>query len=169
MIDEARRSHPVVVADGARSASATYPGLDEIAAPFAEPLPDPPAGADERSPSPRARSAACAALVTRRGAGAGLSTARDGDLVLAVNELATNSVRHGGGAGVLRVWQDDRRLICEVPTRAGSTTRSPAAPRPAAASPAAAACGCANQLCDLVQLRAFADGGVVRLHTRLGR
>lgn len=35
------------------------------------------------------------------------------DWVTAVNELMTNAVRHGGGAGRLRLCLDDR-LICEV-------------------------------------------------------
>ena len=44
------------------------------------------------------------------------ATRRD-DLLLAVNELATNSVRHGGGEGVLRAWHDGDSLVCEVSDR----------------------------------------------------
>jgi len=36
------------------------------------------------------------------------------DLVLAVHELATNSVRHGGGHGVLRGWREPGSLVLEV-------------------------------------------------------
>lgn len=35
---------------------------------------------------------------------AGLGDEKANDLVLAVHEVATNSVRHGGGQGLLRVW-----------------------------------------------------------------
>jgi serine/threonine-protein kinase RsbW len=41
------------------------------------------------------------------------------DFVLAVNELVTNAVRHGGGAGWLRMWREDERLVCEVTDRGG--------------------------------------------------
>ncbi len=36
------------------------------------------------------------------------------DLVLAVNELAINAVRHGGGRGTLRIWYDGATVWCRV-------------------------------------------------------
>ena len=45
---------------------------------------------------------------------AGLREQRLDDFVLAVNELITNAVRHGGGAGELRLWRADGTLVCEV-------------------------------------------------------
>jgi anti-sigma regulatory factor (Ser/Thr protein kinase) len=33
---------------------------------------------------------------------------------LVVNELAVNSVRHGGGSGTLRIWVEDGAFICEI-------------------------------------------------------
>jgi anti-sigma regulatory factor (Ser/Thr protein kinase) len=36
------------------------------------------------------------------------------DVVLAVHELAANAVRHGGGAGRLRVWSRAGTLECRV-------------------------------------------------------
>ncbi|MER7890538.1 ATP-binding protein [Micromonospora sp. NPDC094482] len=45
---------------------------------------------------------------------AGLRGQRLDDFVLAVNELITNAVRHGGGSGSLRLWQRGERLVCEV-------------------------------------------------------
>ena len=36
------------------------------------------------------------------------------DVVLVVHELASNVVRHGGGAGRLRLWREDRRIVCRV-------------------------------------------------------
>jgi serine/threonine-protein kinase RsbW len=36
------------------------------------------------------------------------------DFVLAINELLTNVVRHGGGAGWLRLWRDRQDIVCEV-------------------------------------------------------
>lgn len=44
----------------------------------------------------------------------GLSGQRLDDFVLAINELITNAVRHGGGRGWLRLWQESGVLVCEV-------------------------------------------------------
>ncbi|MBY8874456.1 ATP-binding protein [Micromonospora sp. PLK6-60] len=45
---------------------------------------------------------------------AGLSGQRLDDFVLAVNELITNAVRHGGGHGWLRLWRSASEVVCEV-------------------------------------------------------
>ena len=45
---------------------------------------------------------------------AGLPEDRVVDVVLAVHELAANAVRHGGGAGRLRVWGRPGALHCQV-------------------------------------------------------
>lgn len=44
----------------------------------------------------------------------GLGGQRLEDFVLAVNELITNAVRHGGGHGRLRMWTDGTAVTCEV-------------------------------------------------------
>ncbi|MEO3871651.1 ATP-binding protein [Nonomuraea sp. B12E4] len=44
----------------------------------------------------------------------GLSGRHLEDFVLAVNEITTNAVVHGGGHGRLRLWSYDGRLWCEV-------------------------------------------------------
>ena len=44
----------------------------------------------------------------------GLDGQRLDDFVLAVNELITNAVRHGGGRGWLRLWCADRVVYCTV-------------------------------------------------------
>src|SRR6185312_9167247 len=40
-------------------------------------------------------------------AGAGLAGDRLDDFVVAVNELLTNAVRHGGGSGHVALWHED--------------------------------------------------------------
>jgi anti-sigma regulatory factor (Ser/Thr protein kinase) len=52
--------------------------------------------------------------VTRRAAGAGLQGDRLHDFVLAVNEIVTNAVVHGGGRGELRLWDNGQIVECEV-------------------------------------------------------
>lgn len=46
-------------------------------------------------------------LVAKCSAGAGLSDARCQDFVLAVDEILTNAIRHGGGSGRLELWLAD--------------------------------------------------------------
>jgi anti-sigma regulatory factor (Ser/Thr protein kinase) len=45
---------------------------------------------------------------------AGLAPARRHDFVLAVDELVTNAVRHGGGAGHLEVWLAGGRIWFQI-------------------------------------------------------
>jgi anti-sigma regulatory factor (Ser/Thr protein kinase) len=54
------------------------------------------------------------AAVRARALRAGFPENRAEHVVLAVHELAANSVRHGGGAGRLRVWNLARSLECQV-------------------------------------------------------
>src|SRR3982751_2820341 len=51
--------------------------------------------------------AACAA-------GVGLRGPRLEAFVLAVNEIMTNAVRHGGGCGRIRLWRTTAGLGCEI-------------------------------------------------------
>lgn len=54
----------------------------------------------------------------RRYAGSvGLEDLRLYNFVVAVSEIMTNAIQHGGGAGDLRVWSDDGRLYCEITDR----------------------------------------------------
>lgn len=52
--------------------------------------------------------------VTRYAADAGLVGDQLGDFVLAVNEIVTNAVVHGGGGGELRMWDTGGSVGCEV-------------------------------------------------------
>ena len=62
--------------------------------------------------------AAVRARVEELAAQVGLGPPELGDWVTAVNELLTNAVRHGGGAGRLYLRYDDR-LHCEVRDEGG--------------------------------------------------
>jgi anti-sigma regulatory factor (Ser/Thr protein kinase) len=165
VIERAHQSHPVLVRDGAPLRSATYLDRVAVAAPFAEPLPDPPAGTSEIAFDGDTLFGLRELVATSAGA-AGLDALRTGDLVLAVHELATNSVRHGGGHGVLRMWHDSEAMVCEV--RDGGRIEHPMAGRQRPVSDQLGGHGLwlINQLCDLVQIRSFANGGAVRVHIR---
>jgi anti-sigma regulatory factor (Ser/Thr protein kinase) len=165
VIVEALRSHPTVLRNGRHAASDEYQALDGRPRPFELPLPEPPSDVLELTFDGN-QLAGSRQLVARCSADAGLSTARSRDLVLAVNELLTNSIRHGGGDGRLRLWQDDGRLVCEVEDRGWIGDPLAGRRRPDPDQPGGRGLWMANQLCDLVQLRSAAHRTIVRLHMR---
>jgi anti-sigma regulatory factor (Ser/Thr protein kinase) len=86
------------------------------------------------------------------------------DLVLAASEVAANSLVHGGGAGTLRVWSEEDRVVVEVEDRGLIAEPLVGRLRPVPAEPGGRGLWLANQLCDLVQIRSGAWGTRVRLH-----
>ena len=165
VVHEARCSHPVVVAHDGIHESHEYRGTEDPLAPFAAPLPRPPVIVNtlgfERSTLAEVRR-----LVAERGERAGLDRTRANDLVLAVNELATNSVRHGGGHGILRLWSDDDALHCEVRDRGQIEDPLVGRRRQRVDEIGGWGVWIAHQVSDLVQVRSGPDGTVVRLRMR---
>jgi anti-sigma regulatory factor (Ser/Thr protein kinase) len=167
VIAEAERNHPYVSENGSIRASGNYRGLDEIAAPFAAPLSEPPGGADELHFDADTL-AEVRTFVFELAEAAGLERARADSLVLSVNEISTNSIRHGGGRGILRTWADAEFLICQVEDRGRIDKPLAGRRRPVLDQSGGRGLWLANQLCDLVQVRTFDDGNVVRIHIALG-
>ena len=99
----------------------------------------------------------------------GLNAARTDEFVLAVNEVATNSIRHGGGRGTLRAWIDSEAAVCEISDAGVITDPLVGRRRPASDAPGGRGLWLANVLCDLVQVRSGPDGTVVRLRVDGGR
>jgi anti-sigma regulatory factor (Ser/Thr protein kinase) len=99
----------------------------------------------------------------------GVPPAQASDLVVAASELAANSVAHGGGAGTLRVWTEDSKLVIEF--QDGGMIEDPMVGqvRPAITQEGGRGLWLTNQLCDLVQIRSGEDGTVVRLHVSRDR
>src|SRR5215472_3366610 len=54
------------------------------------------------------------ALVLRYASQAGLPEDRANDLVLAVSEVAANTLRHTRSAGTLTIWHDADEVVCEI-------------------------------------------------------
>jgi anti-sigma regulatory factor (Ser/Thr protein kinase) len=98
----------------------------------------------------------------------GLSADRVDALQLAASELATNSVSHGGGTGLLAMWREPGAAVVEF-----SDAGTIADPLVGRLRPDARSDGggrglyLVNQLCDLVQLRSSAAGTTVRVTTWL--
>jgi anti-sigma regulatory factor (Ser/Thr protein kinase) len=162
VIHAARCSHPVLVSHGESEPSTDYPHPSELLAGFEAPLPPPEASAKvlgfQRDALDEVRE-----VVTDFAALHDLGAARISDLVLAVNEAAANSVRHGGGNGVLRVWREDDMVVCEVRDRGLVTDPLVGRRKPDPDQSGGWGVWIAHQVCDLVQLRSGASGTVLRL------
>ena len=168
VIETAHRTHPVVTDDHGHGSSHLYPGVAGAVAPYNTPLPLPAWLAQtlvfSANELPSVRH-----LVSREAAGAGFTTGPIGDLVLAVNEVATNSVQYGGGGGTLRIWRDGGVLVCEVRDRGHLEDPLADRRRPAPNQDGGRGLWLANQLCDLVQIRSFPSGTTVRMHMHRDR
>lgn len=163
VLEGARRNHPHVSEAGVSRRSGSY-----------RPQPPP---LDAALPSPAAPPAELSfgrddldlvrMFVGDRARREGLPRERLRDLVLAIHELATNSMRHGGGSGTLRLWLENGCVLCEVRDR--GRIDDPLAGRsiPVQLRPDGRGLWLVNQLCDLVQLRSSSAGTAVRVHMTL--
>lgn len=167
VIEEARRNHPYVRDSGVTEASGSFPGTEALAAPFEERLPARP----EEALIYLIGGAECLrelrAFVIHHAVEAGLSALRTSDLVFAANELAANSVKHGGGSGELYLWREAEAVVCEVCDRGRIDDPLVGRVRPTIDDLGGRGLWMANQLCELVQIRSLADGVVVRVHKHL--
>jgi len=163
VLDGARRTHPRIAGDGAWRASTDYTGTAVAHATAAQPLPSPPAAAWSTAfgapdlPALREH-------LRRRAAQEGLGSSRAEDLMIAVHEIAANTVVHGGGTGTLAIWWDGTALVCEI--RDGGHITDPLAGRHPDSPHDDSGHGLrlAHELCDLVEIRSGHQGTTVRLH-----
>jgi anti-sigma regulatory factor (Ser/Thr protein kinase) len=102
-------------------------------------------------------------LARRQAAKAGLSLQRSGDLLVAVTEIATNSIRHGGGRGTLHMWQRDGAVVCQTADAGRLDDPMVGRRRPTFSGSAGRGMWIAHQLCDLVQIRNASAGTIVRV------
>ena len=109
---DAASTHPVVIKGGEERASGRYLGPPEVPPRCNRALPRPPARAealDYRDDLHLVRS-----FVAGQARRAGLAPARIPDLVLAVTELAGNTLRHTDGGGTVQAWRTREEIICQV-------------------------------------------------------
>jgi anti-sigma regulatory factor (Ser/Thr protein kinase) len=94
----------------------------------------------------------------------GLPRAQIDPLVLAVSELASNTLRHTTGGGQVRIWADEQHVVCEV---ADSGQYRPLG-RPMPPSDAVSGRGLAivERICDDVSTSTGPSGTWVRLRFR---
>jgi anti-sigma regulatory factor (Ser/Thr protein kinase) len=94
---------------------------------------------------------------------AGLKDELSEAIAAAVNELATNSLQHGGGAGLVRGWSHDGGVVFEVVDH--GQIQDPLVGRIAPDVDAESGRGLwiVHHLCDLVQIQSSSSGTVVRV------
>jgi anti-sigma regulatory factor (Ser/Thr protein kinase) len=100
---------------------------------------------------------------------AGLDDEQVDKLVLAVSEITTNSVHHGGGSGTLQVWVEGEAVVCQVMDCGRIEDPLVGRRRPRPHDARGRGLWLANQLCDLVQIRVVPEGSIIRVHERIAQ
>ena len=89
----------------------------------------------------RADLAKVRALVLQQARAAGLAEGRANDLVLAVSEVAANTLRHTQSDGTLTIWRQAGEIICEIRDEGTISDPRPASVGPGPTPPADTASG----------------------------
>jgi anti-sigma regulatory factor (Ser/Thr protein kinase) len=162
-IADAWRTHPAVIAGDLRRVSGEY---CDPASVYAATDPLMPATPDifDLIPIRPGELPWLRGVVRSRAGELGLSAERTRDLVLAVNEIAVNTLMHTPGPGTLQMWASQRGVICEVRDTGHITDPLAGRRRPAVDATRGRGLWMANQLCDLVQVRSTIGATTVRLH-----
>ncbi|MBX9246594.1 sensor histidine kinase [Actinotalea ferrariae] len=162
----ALRHHPEVTAHHGPAPSAAWAGVDRTAELETHPLPEPTGPVEELAFAAGLLSGV-RRVARAHAADAGLPPGRADDLALAVSELASNSIDHGGGGGVLRAWRDDEALVLEVSDHGRLADPLVGRRAPTPDQERGRGLWMVNRLCDLVQMRTTGSGTVVRVVTWL--
>jgi anti-sigma regulatory factor (Ser/Thr protein kinase) len=165
VIANATCTHPALVREGRELPSSSYLRPPGMPPDCDRPFPRPPADAEileyHRDLRP------VRAMVTRGAQRAGLEADRATDLVIAVSEVAANTLRHTTAGGTLHLWRTAGELVCQV--QDSGVIADPLAGRrvPGYDLPGGKGLWLVNQVCDLVELRTSPAGTSIRLHMRL--
>jgi anti-sigma regulatory factor (Ser/Thr protein kinase) len=164
VLADAERTHPVLMdREGARPSPA-YLGPAGVPPSCSTPLPPPPPGAEVlryRNDLHPVR-----ALVARQAALARLAPDRATDLVLAVSELAANTLSHTRDRGTLRIWHAAGEILCEISDRGWIADPLAGRHHPRGDDLGGHGLWLVNQVCDLVEMRTSRAGTTFRLHMR---
>jgi len=108
------------------------------------------------------------ALVLEQAQEAGLTAARASDLVLAVSEVAANTLRHTDSPGTLTIWHDEAEVVCEVHDKGIIADPLAGLHPPAPDADGGHGLWLVRQVCDNVEFCRNCDGTTVRMHMILG-
>lgn len=166
VLADAEKTHPIVIdASGHRPSDHFHPARVVVAT-HAMPLPAP---EDAATTSVGAGAmAAVRSFAREQATKSGLAPDRVDDFALAVTELATNSVRHGGGESTVRVWTESESIVCQVNDN-GHITDVLAGRTPVHANdPGGRGLLLVNRLADLVRTQTTSSGTAIQVRFDLG-
>ncbi len=166
VIEEAQRTHAFIDEDGESRSSEAYAYAGHPPRPFAQALADPPQAEVRELAFTAAQLGSLRRVVSGWAQESELGTQATDELVLAVNELATNSIRYGGGKGKLLSWCEDGALVCEIQDAGHIEDPLIGRSRPAPNEHTGRGLWLVHQLCDLVQIHSTPSGTAVRIHKR---
>jgi len=159
VLADARRTHQEPAAFGATGQT----WRDNLPPECDRPLDPPPAGAEVHAYDTDL--ASVRRLVADHARRAGLTGDRTIDLVLAVNEIAANTISHTTGSGVLHIWHTPGEIVCQVHDQ-GEITDPLAGRVRHGPDDRGHGLWLVNLVCDLVELRTGSAGTTVRMHMR---
>lgn len=161
VVNEGVRSHPHVHGGAGQRPKANR--VRHVSAPFEAPFAEPPRDHQTLVVSTE-RLDQMRFAVAEQARNAGLANVRIADLVVAANEVTTNSLLHGGGVAFVRIWKADGAMVFETSDSGYFDKPLIDRERPAAGLDASRGLWLSNHLCDLVQIRSDSRGTTVRLH-----
>jgi anti-sigma regulatory factor (Ser/Thr protein kinase) len=95
---------------------------------------------------------------------AGLPDDRVVDFVLAVSEVAANTIRHARSPGSMRIWFDGEAITCEIRDDGIITDPLAGTHKPSPDAMGGHGLWLVRQVCDLVELHSDENGTIIRLH-----
>ena len=107
------------------------------------------------------------ALAERQARKAGLPDARVIDFVIAVSEVAANTVRHAHSTGSMEIRSDATEIVCEIRDRGVITDPTVGRQPPPPNATGGHGLWLVHQVCDRVELNSDENGTVVRLYMSL--
>ncbi len=166
VIAQVKRTHRLLARDGESTTSPDFAeeaGLERLNAPL-RPLP----GHGSCLEFSISKLGELRSRVAAQATAAELPQARRADVVFAVNELATNSIRHAGGSGELELWVMPERVVAEVRDHGRMDNPLVGRVNPDELLSEGLGLWMVNQMCDLVQIRSGRGGTTVRVHFKRG-
>jgi anti-sigma regulatory factor (Ser/Thr protein kinase) len=164
VIAHARSTHPEIVDVGGVSESGSYQDPFEFCSQLNAAVERPRGEPETKALFSVTDLPAIRRLVASTARSVGLTPSRADELVLAVNEIATNALVHGRPPATLRIWSGGEGLVCEVSDE-GDGIRDVLAGQLTPAADAAGGRGLwiTRMLCDAVEVR-NGSGCTVSMH-----
>jgi len=161
VLDEAHRSHPVILDSYSYHGSGRYEGRAHVESMFTAELPE-----LKRQPTvavfTRNNVTRVGAYVKLEFHVSGLGVGEASALAEVIQRLASSSLRRGATLGTVRILSQPDDLICEVVD--DTVIVDPLIGRHAPTDGEDDSLWIANQMCDLVQVRSSSAGTTVRVH-----